>query len=104
MGVEIQWLLGFAMALVGALGGFITRDRQVHNKIAEVGKEAAEKVACLSKDLDSVRRDYVRRDDLSTHLAAIEKNIGLMRDEQREHQRRMDKVLTSLANKRSGEW
>ena len=103
MGIEIQWLLGFAMALVGAIGGFITRDRQVHNKIVEVSKEAAEKVACLSKDLDSVRRDYVRRDDLSTHLAAIEKSIGLMRDEQREHQRRMDKVLTSLANKRSGE-
>jgi hypothetical protein len=103
VGAEIQWVLGFAMALVGAIGGFITRDRQVHAKIAEIGKEAAEKAACLSKDLDSVRRDYVRRDDLSTHLGAIEKNIGLMREEQREHQRRMDKVLTSLANKRSGE-
>ena len=103
MGAEVQWLLGFAMALVAARGGYIARDRQGHNKSAEGSKEAAEKVACLSKDLDSVRRDYVRRDDLSTHLAAIEKNIGLMRDEQREHQRRMDKVLTSLANKRSGE-
>lgn len=103
MGAEVQWLLGFAMALVAALGGFITRDRQVHNKIAEVSKEAAEKAASLSKELDSVRRDYVRRDDLSTHLGAIEKNIGLMREEQREHQRRMDKVLTALANKRGGE-
>ena len=103
MGAEIQWLLGFAMALVAALGGFITRDRQVHAKIEEVSKEAAAKVANLSKDVEGVRRDYVRRDDLSTHLAAIEKSIGLMRDEQREHQRRMDKVLTSLANKRSGE-
>ena len=103
MGIEIQWLLGFAMALVAALGGFITRDRQVHNKIVEVGKEAAGKVADLAKDLDGVRRDYVRRDDLSTHLAAIEKSIGLMRDEQREHQRRIDQVLTALANKRSGE-
>ena len=103
MGTEIQWLLGFAMAIVAAIGGFITRDRQVHNKIVEVGKEAAEKVADLSKDLDSVRRDYVRRDDLSTHLAAIEKSIGLMRDEQREHQRRIDQVLTALANKRNGE-
>ncbi len=103
MGAEIQWLLGFAMALVAAIGGFITRDRQIHANIAEVSKEAAEKVACLSKDVECVRRDYVRRDDLSTHLAAIEKNIGMMRDEQREHQRRMDKVLTSLANKRSGE-
>lgn len=103
MGAEIQWLLGFAMAIVAAIGGFITRDRQVHAKIEEVSKEAAAKVANLSKDVECVRRDYVRRDDLSTHLAAIEKNIGLMRDEQREHQRRMDKVLTSLANKRSGE-
>ena len=103
MGAEIQWVLGFAMALVAALGGFITRDRQVHNKITEVSKEAAEKVACLSKDVECVRRDYVRRDDLSTHLAAIEKSIGLMREEQREHQRRMDKVLTALANKRSVE-
>ena len=50
MGAEIQWVLGFAMALVGAIGGFITRDRQVHNKIVEVSKEAAEKVACLSKE------------------------------------------------------
>ena len=103
MGIEIQWLLGFAMALVAALGGFITRDRQVHAKIEEVSKEAATKVANLSKDVEGVRRDYVRRDDLSTHLAAIEKSIGLMRDEQREHQRRIDKVLTSLANKRSGD-
>ena len=103
MGAEIQWLLWFAMALVAALGGFITRDRQVHNKIEEVSKEAAAKVATLSKDVECVRRDYVRRDDLSTHLAAIEKSIGLMRDEQREHQRRIDQVLTALANKRSGE-
>ena len=103
MGIEIQWLLGFAMALVAALGGFITRDRQVHAKIEEVSKEADAKVANLSKDLDSVRRDYVRRDDLSTHLAAIEKSIGLMRDEQRDHQRRIDQVLTALANKRTGE-
>ena len=103
MGIEIQWLLGFAMALVGALGGFITRDRQVHAKIEEVSKEASAKVATLSKDVECVRRDYVRRDDLSTHLAAIEKSIGLMRDEQREHQRRIDQVLTALANKRSGE-
>lgn len=91
---EVKWLIGISMALVTMIGGFIARDRQVMARIQE-GDEK------IQKAVDDVRREYVRRDDLKDHLQSIEKSLVQSRDEQREMARRIDALITSIANSRS---
>ena len=91
---EVKWLIGIIIAMVTMIGGFIARDRQVMARIHE-GDEK------IQKAVDDVRREYVRRDDLKDHLQAIEKSLVQARGEQREMARRIDTLITSIANSRS---
>ena len=91
---EVKWLIGILMALVAMIGGFIARDRQVMARIQD-GDEK------IQKAMDDVRKEYVRRDDLKDHLQSIEKSLVQSRDEQREMARRIDALITSIANSRS---
>ena len=91
---EVKWLIRILMALVTMIGGLIARDRQVMARIQD-GDEK------IQKAVDDVRREYVRRDDLKDHLQSIEKSLVQSRDEQREMARRIDALITSIANSRS---
>ena len=90
---EVKWLIGILMAFVTMIGGFIARDRQVMARIQD-GDEK------IQKAVDDVRKEYVRRDDLKDHLQSIEKSLVQSRDEQREMARRIDALITSIANSR----
>jgi len=92
MGNELQWLIGTLIGVVGLIGGLIARDRQVHKTIAE-GDEK------LSERITRVQEQYVRRDDLNGHIQSIENSVNQMREEQRETNRRIDQVLTTLSHK-----
>lgn len=92
MGNELQWLIGTLIGVVGLIGGLIARDRQVHKTIAE-GDEK------LSNRITRVQEQYVRRDDLNGHIQTIENSVNQMREEQRETNRRIDAVLTTLSRK-----
>ena len=93
---EVKWLIGILMTLVTMIGGFIARDRQVMSLIHE-GDEK------IQKEVDAVRKEYVRRDDLKDHLQSIEKSLVQSRDEQREMARRIDALITSIVKSRSDE-
>ena len=92
MGNELQWFIGALIGVIGLIGGLIARDRQVHKTIAE-GDEK------LSNRITRVQEQYVRRDDLNGHIQTIENSVNQMREEQRETNRRIDAVLTTLSHK-----
>lgn len=92
MADDIKWLIGALVAIVSLLGGVIARDRNLMQSINEGDKRVETKV-------DDIRRDYVRRDDLDKHLMAIESNIKLIREENKESARRLDSFLNMLRNK-----
>lgn len=56
----------------------------------------------LHARINDVREGYVRRDDLNTHLARIEKAVDRLQEVQAEHNRHMnarfDNLLTTLAH------
>lgn len=92
MADDIKWLIGAFVAIVSLVGGIIARDRNLMQSINEGDKRVETKV-------DDIRRDYVRRDDLDKHLMAIESNIKLIREENKESARRLDSFLNMLRNK-----
>jgi hypothetical protein len=92
MNNEIQWLIGTLIALGALIGGIIVRDRQVMNDI-QTGDEK------LHDRITKVQAEYVRRDDLNGHIQIIENSVNQMREEQRETNRRIDALLTTLTKK-----
>ncbi len=93
---SIKWMAGVIMTLVTMIGGIITRDRQLLAKIEDGDNKAMAK-------LDTIQRDYVRRDDLKEHLQSIEKMIALSRDEQKAMTQRFDNLINSINNQKRGD-
>ena len=89
---EIQWLIGAIVAAVSMIGGIIVRDRQIMNKISEGDEKLHDRIT-------KVQSEYVRRDDLNGHVQSIENSVNQMREEQRETNRRIDALLTTLTAK-----
>lgn len=94
MSNEFQWLIGELIALVGLIGGIIARDRQLMNKISDGDEKLHDRIT-------KVQAEYVRRDDLNGHIQSIENSVNQMREEQRETNRRIDMLLTSLSKEKA---
>jgi peptidoglycan hydrolase CwlO-like protein len=92
MSSELQWLIGEAIALIGLIGGIIARDRQLMNTINSGDEKLHDRIT-------KVQSEYVRRDDLNGHIQSIENSVNQMREEQRETNRRIDALLTTLTKK-----
>lgn len=60
----------------------------------------------LHERLNSVQRDYVRRVDLDGHIARVDIQFrdmrAEMRDQHRDTQQRLDKVLSAVRHKTAG--
>jgi chemotaxis regulatin CheY-phosphate phosphatase CheZ len=92
---DVAWSITVGLSVLGALGGWIARDRQV---MAAVAKKAdAASVSGSIKDLhqrvEKFRDDYVRRDDLDKHLSSIERLLRSVQSEQHETNRRLDALI-----------
>ena len=92
MSNELQWLFGTLIALIGVIGGIIVRDRQVMKAINDGDEKLHDRIT-------KVQSEYVRRDDLNGHIQSIENSVNQMREEQRETNRRIDALLTTLTKK-----
>jgi len=92
MSNELQWLIAEAIALIGLIGGIIARDRQLMNTINSGDEKLHDRIT-------KVQSEYVRRDDLNGHIQSIENSVNQMREEQRETNRRIDALLTTLTKK-----
>lgn len=93
MNGELQWFIGALIALIGVIGGIIVRDRQVMNAINSGDEKLHDRIT-------KVQSEYVRRDDLNGHIQSIENSVNQMREEQRETNRRIDMLLTSLSKEK----
>ena len=92
MGDDIKWLIGAIVGIVAMIGGFIVRDRQVMHNITNGDEKLHERI-------NRMQIDFVRRDDLNGHIDRIEQQVGGMREEQRETNRRIDALITALTKK-----
>ena len=76
MGDDLKWLIGTAVTVILTTGGMMitafrnlsAKDDALHSRISALK--------------DKMTDDYVRREDLATHLANIDGNIKAVRDEQ----------------------
>ena len=89
--VTTEWAIGVGISLAALIGGIMVRDRQVMKTI-EQGDQV------LHGRINDVKEDYVRRDDLVSHVKPMETMVALLRDEQRATNRRIDKLLAILAH------
>lgn len=86
---DLKWLVGFLVGIVGLIGGFITRDRQMAKQIRE-GDER------LHARINRVKDEYVRKDDLDQTVKRLETGMKEMRDEIRHNNSETTKRLDSL--------
>lgn len=94
-GIGLGPLVGWGLTVLSIVGGVILRDRQVMQSISDGDDK-------LHSRVDKVKDEYVRRDDLASHIARIEKSVDEVKDgmrEQRSEQQhtneRLDATLTS---------
>nr|WP_321482346.1 hypothetical protein [uncultured Cohaesibacter sp.] len=96
MSDEVQWLVGVVLAIVAMVGGFIVRDRQTAKQI----KDGDDR---LHDRINRVRDDYVRRDDLQSHMTRLDDNIKEMRQEMKEETSktndRLDRLFAEISKK-----
>lgn len=96
MGAEIQWLIGSLMAAIGVVGGIIMRDRHLIKSITD-GDEK------LHQRVNRIQTEYVRREELNQLLNGLEKSVAAIQSEQRETNRRIDRLLDVIAKQKGGE-
>ncbi len=81
----LQWELGAVGLVVTLIGGIVGRDRWMLKQIRDgdeaVKQSVKEGDAELHSRINRTRDDYVRRDDLMTHIERIEGNLREMRAE-----------------------
>lgn len=82
-----EWI-GAIAVLVTLIMGAAAMFRYVLGRVNEAHAETMLSVAELHRRINAVRDEYVRRDDLMTHVTAIERSIGaLLAEVQRVHSR-----------------
>lgn len=86
-----QWMLGIIMAGIGVVGGFIVRDRQILQIIREGDDKANDRI-------NTVRDEYVRRDDFERQVTRIEKSIDDVHTEMRELNRNNEQFAANFQN------
>lgn len=93
---DLKWLAGILIGVVGLIGGFITRDRQMAKTIREGDEQ-------LHQRINGVKDEYVRKDDLDQTVQRLETGMKEMRDEIRhnnsETTKRLDKILEGQAKR-----
>ena len=89
---EAQWLIGIIITGIAVVGGIIMRDRHVLSSII-VGDEK------LHTRINQFETGFVRRADLNGHIQSLETMVNQMRDEQRETNRRIDRLLQIMTKK-----
>ncbi len=85
MGDDARWLIGLFVGLAGLVGSYIARDRWLVKQIRDGDEDVKKAVKAGDDDLHSrinrTRDEYVRRDDLMTHIERIESTMREMRME-----------------------
>ncbi|MCE7026440.1 hypothetical protein [Jiella avicenniae] len=93
MGEELRWIIGAAFALIGLIGGFIARDRQLTSTI-KMGDDV------LHDRINRTRDEYLRRDDFNAHMGRIETTVSELRhelrDTRRETNERLDAIISAV--------
>jgi uncharacterized protein YlxW (UPF0749 family) len=89
MNIELAHLITWGLTLIGLVGAAILRDRQ-HAEAVRRGDDV------LHQRINKVRDEYVRRDDLNSHIERIERSIEGMHTTQQETNRRIDMVLVAV--------
>jgi uncharacterized protein with von Willebrand factor type A (vWA) domain len=88
---------GTLFALVCCVGGVVARDRTILRLISEgdskVQAATEKKMDVLHERVNKTRDEFVRRDDLDGHLSRIEKSIGIMHEEQRDMNKRLNEFI-----------
>ena len=92
LGNEAQWLIGVIITGIAVMGGIIMRDRHVLSSISK-GDER------LHTRINQFEKGFVRRADLNGHIQSLETMVNQMRDEQRETNRRIDRLLQIMTKK-----
>ena len=97
MSQEIMWLIGVSVTVLLAFGGIsATMFWNLGTRIKDGDDKLHERV-------NEVRKEYVRRDDLTRDFAQIEKSIDELKDNIRsnsvELNNRLDKLFQALVPK-----
>lgn len=82
-------LIGWGLTVLAIVGGIILRDRQVMSTIQDGDDK-------LHHRVNETRDQYVRRDDLASHIQRIEKTVDEMRVEMREQRHANERLDTTL--------
>lgn len=90
--------IGWGLTTLVIVGGIIARDRYVLNLISTGDKAVEGKVDIVHERINKTRDDFVRRDDLDSHMKRIEGNLEKMYTEQRETNQRIDGFMAAMVN------
>lgn len=99
MDESIKWALGAIITLVTMIGGIMTRDRQILDKIEAGDKENRAKCDKAMEEQAQIRREYVRRDELKDHILSMERILAQSREDQKDLTRRMDTFMATMSSK-----
>ncbi len=94
---DLKSLIALIVGAVALVGGFIFRDRQTQNAIRSVERRGGEKLSEAQKDMhkrvDKVKDEYVRRDDLGTHMEHVTTGLADVKAELQRTNTRLDELL-----------
>ena len=94
MGEETKWLIGLLMGAVLTVGGIMIA---AFNRLAD---RISKGDHALHTRINHISEEYVRRIDLDGHLGRVDTAIrdfkNEMREQHRDTQQRLDRVLTAV--------
>jgi hypothetical protein len=103
---DLAAVVSIGLTFIACIGGIIARDRYLSAAIVSgdkaVREELDKKIDNCHERVNKTRDDFVRRDDLDSHMTRIEKSITGMHDEQKEMNKRIDTFMTALAARQNG--
>lgn len=82
-------LISSAGVIITVIGGFIVRDRQIREKMAD-GDEK------LHQRINDFRNEYVRRDELGTHIKSLERSVDRVEQSVHGISQRLDNITVAL--------
>lgn len=94
-------LVGWGLTVIAIFGAAVARDRALQSQISN-GDEAAKKAAqdeakILHERINKTRDEFVRRDDLDTHMKRLEDLHRMVYDEQKRTNERLDGFMAAVA-------
>lgn len=102
MNTDVFTLITILVALVGAVGGIIARDRYIGKAISTGDRDLSNamntKFDTTHERINKIRDEFVRREDLEQHMARVDRGLREIHDGQEKTNQRIDTVLQVLAN------